>query len=1039
MSTSSHQPRVLTIPAGVHFLSAFCHALMRGDVIPDFPDPHNPLALAHAKIYVPTRRAARALAIELQRHMPNETILLPDIVTLGHFEQIETDLIFASESPRDFDLLPSVSSMQRHLELMRLIYTWAQSMGAERLKQALDGPMDLLTFLAIDPPQAWYLARELAALMDEMLIEDIDWSLLETLVPEQFDDYWGVTLDFLKIATQSWPDYLRQHKCLDRVARQKELVEREIKRLAHAPASPLIALGSTGTNRSTARLLKAIAHAPQGAIVLPGLDLDMNEHTWSMLNAEQDGMISGATHPQAALHRLMQFLRMKRADVRAIAAPTSDIQMRMQCVNEALRPAESTDAWYKFISASDDTTFEAALNAISFIEARDERDEALCLALKMREVLETTPDKTAALITPDRDLSMRVKTELLRWGIEIDDSGGQSLALTSMGRLARLTLSATQNQNALAYVPLLAHEWVNCGYKRSEVEQFAHIYELALLRNIMPEHMSLRERITHARARAQDRHAHAAHKRITDLEWDEFTHFMLQFEQICQPLTDVPAYAPLAFWVDAHRGVVTSLRDQDQPMGEDDLVLHNVWDELKLGSHDHFALSAQDYLSLFESILATEMVRGPARAHPRLKILGLLEARLLHVDVALLGGLDETIWPPHVSTDAFLNRPMRAALGLSPPERRIGQTAHDFVQLMGSPEIVLSRAQKRSGAPTVPSRFLQRLIAVVGQKAWQSCCLRGHIYQHWAEQIDAPHAHDIAEARTLAVRPRPCPPLELRPTQLSVTRIETWRRDPYSIYAESILKLRPLDPIGVQFGAREIGTLLHGLIAQFAHVYPDVPQDQQEIYLRTLAESYFRDQLANSGFRLFQWPRYWQALQAYQRWETQERAQIKKLWLEKNGFIDIDLNDGTRFRLTAQADRIEQREDGVRIVDFKTGRVPTQQQVKVGFAPQLTLEAAIAERGGFADVPAQTIDQAVYVKLRAADDVEAKSLAKDQSSLADMIVDHYAGLLVLLNQFRDPNMGYLARPYPHYVNDYSDYDHLARVKEWSIGQGEESE
>jgi ATP-dependent helicase/nuclease subunit B len=116
---------------------------------------------------------------------------------------------------------------------------------------------------------------------------------------------------------------------------------------------------------------------------------------------------------------------------------------------------------------------------------------------------------------------------------------------------------------------------------------------------------------------------------------------------------------------------------------------------------------------LFFAAVAREIIlREATRAHPRLQILGLLEARLIDVDVILLGGLDETVWPPQARTDAFLNRPMRAALGLSPPERKLGQTAHDFAQAMGKGKVILSRARKRDGAPVVASRLLQRMAAL---------------------------------------------------------------------------------------------------------------------------------------------------------------------------------------------------------------------------------------------------------------------------------------------------------------------------------------
>ena len=149
------------------------------------------------------------------------------------------------------------------------------------------------------------------------------------------------------------------------------------------------------------------------------------------------------------------------------------------------------------------------------------------------------------------------------------------------------------------------------------------------------------------------------------------------------------------------------------------------------------AFSGETYLAFFSRAASATALRMQKKTHPRLKILGLLEARLIDADLILLGGLDETIWPPEARSDAFLNRPMRATLGLSPPERKIGQTAHDFVMAMGAPRVILSRAHKRDGSPMVASRFIQRLAAVAGD-AFADCRARGARYLELARALDRP-------------------------------------------------------------------------------------------------------------------------------------------------------------------------------------------------------------------------------------------------------------------------------------------------------------
>ncbi|WP_163310878.1 hypothetical protein, partial [Enterobacter kobei] len=59
------------------------------------------------------------------------------------------------------------------------------------------------------------------------------------------------------------------------------------------------------------------------------------------------------------------------------------------------------------------------------------------------------------------------------------------------------------------------------------------------------------------------------------------------------------------------------------------------------------------------------------------------------------------------------------------PERRIGLAAHDFCQLLGNRRVVLSRAAKSGGVPTVRSRWLQRLAAVLGAETWRGLVAKG--------------------------------------------------------------------------------------------------------------------------------------------------------------------------------------------------------------------------------------------------------------------------------------------------------------------------
>ena len=464
---------------------------------------------------------------------------------------------------------------------------------------------------------------------------------------------------------------------------------------------------------------------------------------------------------------------------------------------------------------------------------------------------------------------------------------------------------------------------------------------------------------------------------------------------------------------------------RSRPQGIEALVaLIEEWSE---AAGDGFTCSLPEYAVLFNDALAG--VRAPPAhgGHPRLRILGLLEARLLSFDRALVAGLDEKVWPPAVDTDAFLNRPMRAELGLSAPERRIGQTAHDFLAALGAREAILSRAKKRGGEPMVASRFLQRIGAAAGADAIEAAQARGEVYLRYARALDKPEA--IAPAK----RPEPRPPVELRPRSLSVTQIETLRRDPYAIYAEHILRLQPLPPVETELGAREAGEAWHGALQDFAETYPSgaLPPDARQTLVR-LARWRFAALLEDPTFRGLTWPNIEKAIDFVLAFEARNRGAIERIWVEQRGEIAFPLKDGGSFRLTARADRIDVLSiGGATLIDYKSGAPPGVKEVKAGFAPQLTLEAAILMRGGFEGLPKMSPARALYLKLGGPEGGEERDAAGARAVVAELADKHLDELKALLDAFTELGTPYLSRPFPKFASRFSDYDHLARVKEWS--------
>ncbi len=764
---------------------------------------------------------------------------------------------------------------------------------------------------------------------------------------------------------------------------------------------------------------------------------NLDASSWAQIagGSESDGGAS-FTHPQAALCRLLSIFQLRREDVVSLGEAAPDLALRGKFVSEALRPAETTGQWMEFRESFGANELAAALQGVCLIEARDEREEALALAIAMREAIET-PGETTALVTPDRQLARRVRAELLRWDVAAADSAGEPLAAKPIGVFARLTIACAASKMAAPdLAALFAHPLLRLGLSLLDIERRAALLEIGLLRSqhasdlascLTGEPDAL---ITRAREDVKSPFAHPVKQGISEKEWDDLRDLLVRLGAQFAPLLNLRGEVTLDRWVAAHRETIEAIASTADDDGDRE-ALDTLFDQLAQNAQDRMTFDAESYRLFFAAVAGEVHLRGAAPAHPRLQILGLLEARLIDTGVILLAGLDETVWPPQARTDAFLNRPMRAALGLTPPECKLGQTAHDFAQAMGKRKVILSRARKRKGAPTVASRFLQRM-AALGGKTWETCRERGEFYLHLAREIDLPR-----EVTPPGERPLPRPKVELRPKHLSVTQIETLRRDPYALYAEKILRLKALDPLGGADGLAEFGSVMHAALERFVKAYPagSLPAGARD-ELRALLRQGFDRQLQDPAFAALIWPRLEASISFYLAFEERRRDRIKTIKTEAKGELEIDLEDGSVFRLRARADRIELNKDGtVTLVDYKTGTLPGTNEINVGFAPQLTLEAAMCVRGAFdLGCTIETVE-ALYVKLGGALGGLEKpvSFARANANFMDVAEDHYVGLIELLTQFRDPATPYPPRPFPKYAKHYNVYDHLARTKEWSRG------
>ncbi|MCP5366643.1 MAG: double-strand break repair protein AddB [Hyphomicrobiales bacterium] len=982
---------VFTIPAGVPFVDALA-AGIRDRAGPD------PQALVPYTVLLPTRRACRALREAFLRGGDGRPLLLPRLMPLGELDDEDLSLLGWEAEPAggaalDPDIPPPLGGLRRQLLLARLILARA---GAEETDMT--------------PDQAARLAQELARLLDQVHTERLSLDGLADLVPGDFADHWRITLEFLSILSDAWPAILADEGCLDPAARRNRLLEaRAAAWRARPPAGPVIAAGSTGSIPATADLLAVVAALPTGAVVLPGLDRDLDDDAWSALEP---------SHPQFGLARLLAHLGLDRAAVADWPAPgiQGTAADRARLVNTALRPAAATGEAAR-LDGDLAGGLDSALAGVARVDCPTAVEEAAVVALAVRETLQT-PGRTVAVVTPDRALARRVTAELRRWGVEVDDSAGLPLHQTPPGAFLRLT--ARMVADGLAPVPLLAalkHPLAAGGQEPGAFRARVRDLERAVLRGLRPGPGVAGLR---AAVRAAER---------GDLE-----PFLGGLERALQPFAAALSRrrAPLRELLRAHADAAEALAATTEETGAARLWAGEAGEAAadfvaELGDTGDLlaGVDGADYPALLETLLAARVVRPRYGRHPRVAILGLLEARLQHADRVILAGLNEGTWPPEAPASPWMSRPMMARFGLPLPERRVGLTAHDFVQGFCAPEVIVTRAERDEGTPTVPSRWLVRLDNLLGTAGAR---LESGPWLSWALGLDTPGAV------TPVKPPEPRPPLEMRPTKLSVTRIETWIRDPYAVFARHVLGLEPLDPLDADVGAADRGIVVHKALERFVKELPgDLPADALDRLL-AIGHEVFRAYRDRPAVQAFWWPRFERIAAWFVDYEHRRRAAgVRTLKTEARGELPI-AGPAATFTLSGVADRIDRLPDGtLAILDYKTGAPPSGKQVEAGLAPQLSLEAAMAAQGGFTDVAAGEVAQLAYLRLSGGRQPgEEKVLKLDVDEVAAAALD---GLTKRVATFQMPETPYRSRPVPMFEGRFGDYDHLARVKEWRAGPG----
>ena len=985
----------------------FADALVAG-LVPRYREPG--FGLARLTLLVPSSRAARTLSEAFIRHA-GETgeggLLMPRMIAVGDLD-LDEKLGAALDPLGAADIPPACDPVRRWLALDRLIAEERASEGMEPL-----------------PGRARLnLAREMARAMDRLLVEEkhADDLLSEPVLDSVAGvaDHWKRAVHLFARVNTHWQAELDARGEVDAATRRNLLFDRAARRWKETPPPhPILAAGVTSASPALARLLRVVAELPMGAVVLPDLDLAMDDAAWEELGRagaadEPGGAVFGAddalSHPQYHLKLLLNRMGVNRAEVqqwhrRGIAAAEP---ARSRAISSLFLPPRASRSW---VGLKPD---QRRLAGVRLLTSATIEIEAQAIALMVREALEQ-PEQRIAIVTADRGLARRVVQHLERWNIAADDSAGQPLALTPAGRLLGLLAEiAAHGADPGNLVAVFGHPLVrgNDGEARQAWLTGLRAFDRQL-RGPSP-------------APGMEPLRKAAAKAGVDGWWAEA-------EGLIAPLNDWPEQIELAEALGNLANACEAFAGPSAWEREDGRALGAMIEELRghaeaLGT----VIESADIAGILRDAMDEVAVRPGYGGHPRVAIYGLLEARMARADMVICAGLNEGSWPQPPAVDPLLAPAILRALGVPGAEFRIGLSAHDLAGAMGAPQVVLSRALRDAEGPTLPSRFLLRVEALLGDDLAR---------EHRETAIPALLPHLDRERGQVEAYPRPAPDPApaLRNVPIKVTALDRLLGDPYQFYAQAILNLRQLQPLAADpFSDPALrGTLVHDILEKWHYARVADPA----LAIAPFAAAQFAAEQVHPLFRALWQPRLIAALERFEVWL--DAAALEGRTVLASEFSGEMTFDGVKVK--GRADRIDQLADGtLAIVDYKTGAPPSKAQVTAGYALQLGILGLIAQHGRFerdGTVVSGTPTRFEYWSLGKPQKGDGfgyqqtpmkEGNAKTGLEPGEYLPFHAERLSHAIREYIKGSAPFTAREKPDYKG-YNEYDQLMRLEEWIVG------
>ena len=621
----------------------------------------------------------------------------------------------------------------------------------------------------------------------------------------------------------------------------------------------------------------------------------------------------------------------------------------------------------------------------------DQERESLLIADRVVRIMQETEGRqSVAVVTNDPVLAARITAQLRDTGIDVDDTLGSPLAALPAGLLLRFILrTAVSGLRADSLLEVLTHPDTGLGRDQGRRE----------ILNLNLERMVRRhEAVPAGPAELLDlaRRRDEAAGRVAGAPVDEMTGFVQATVEAFAPLLDLArGEHPVSRHVEALRRAWAALA-ADLPLAEDPAradvtAADRILATLETDREWLPPLSLSAFAADLNRLLGAVNVAPHRSEGLPVLVAGLVEARLERYDHLVIAGMNEGKFPSRHRRPLFLNASVREKLGLPVWRESLARDAELFLRLLhNAPRVLVTWSQlEGAGRPLLPSPLVERLR--VGRPAGEKITTAAPVPRWRRQPVPAgeiDRRQEIFDAESMDIRKQ----AECRPRRrLSWSALRTWRECPYRFLLERGFVLRKEDEIREEFGKRDSGSIIHAILRRWLE--PESPGhaaladgrnhsvvEAGEI-LEEIAEREFLDGGASRSARSL-----W--LETFRVWigdildyERERFRTWRPLLLEAGfelplpGLVDWIVEAAEReadsgepprdlpvlepghrdILLTGTIDRVDRRLEGTgdicSVIDYKTGRVPTNPDVATLKDMQLLLYALALENGTVTGAP----------------------------------------------------------------------------------------